>query len=51
MGKQVYAIPCGVAPKEIDPQGRIIPDYRFVADRINSVNTALEDNPVEILHF
>ena len=51
MGKTVSAIPCGVVPKGIDPHGRIIHDYRFVADGINSVNTALEDNSVEILHF
>ena len=51
MGKKVYAIPCEVVPKGIDPHGRIIHDYGFVADGINSVNTALANDSVEILHF
>ena len=51
LGKEFYVIPCGAVPKGDDPHCRIIHDFSFAADGVNSINTALLDNSVQYISF
>ena len=51
LGRPVYTIPCGCVPKGADPHGRIIHDYSFAFDGINSLNSSLLENSVHYIAF
>ena len=51
LGKSFYVIPCGAVPKNGDPFGRIIHDFSYAGDGLNSINTALIDNSVRYISF
>ena len=51
LGQSVYTIPCGCVPRGLDPHGRIIHDYSYAFDGINSINSCLLENSVHYIAF